>query len=98
MAFGAWSVWMACRTIPISLLLLLFGRATRASMARDCTRDLEHFGHPADHLDHAREVFAVANPQLEHQRRAVGILLLDRHALDVRVSGGDRRGHRREHA
>ena len=46
----------------------------------------------------ARQVLAIAHAQLEHQRGAVGVLFFDGDALDVGVAGGDRRGHRREHA
>src|SRR4029079_1835843 len=88
---------MAWRTPMQSLLEMSVARVA-ATVAGDCTRDLEHFGHPADDFHDAREVLAIAYAQFEHQRRTVGVLLFDRHALDVGIARGNRGGHGSETA
>src|SRR5438067_3544968 len=67
-------------------------------MRGDGTRHARDIGHAADDPHQAGEMAAVADPQLEGERRGVPVLLVDRHVVDVGLGAGDRGGDRRQHA
>src|ERR1700679_3022197 len=57
-----------------------------------------HVRHAANGAHDARQVLAVSNLQLEAQRGAVGVALLQRYRIDIRLRARDGRCHRGENA